>query len=66
MIKAGISINAVTADDWQNAIYPWDLLMMNQRLLKHLPAAREGTPAAMPLSTGRSTSGQARPLVRIR
>ncbi|WP_292424357.1 bifunctional sugar-1-phosphate nucleotidylyltransferase/acetyltransferase [Methanoregula sp.] len=43
MIKAGISINAVTADDWQNAIYPWDLLMMNQRLLKHLPAAREGT-----------------------
>ncbi|MFA5237387.1 MAG: bifunctional sugar-1-phosphate nucleotidylyltransferase/acetyltransferase [Methanoregula sp.] len=43
MIEAGASIQAVTADDWQDAIYPWDLLVMNQRLLKHLPAAREGT-----------------------
>ena len=25
MIEAGIRINAVTADDWQDAIYPWDL-----------------------------------------
>jgi len=43
MIESGASISAVTAEDWQDAIYPWDLLKLNQRLLKHLPAAREGT-----------------------
>jgi glucose-1-phosphate thymidylyltransferase len=42
MIEAGTDINAVTADDWQDAIYPWDLLKLNLRLLRHLPAAREG------------------------
>jgi glucose-1-phosphate thymidylyltransferase len=43
MIEGGIEINAVTADDWQDAIYPWDLIRLNQRLLRHLPATREGT-----------------------
>ncbi|MGB8220413.1 MAG: bifunctional sugar-1-phosphate nucleotidylyltransferase/acetyltransferase [Methanoregula sp.] len=43
MIEAGTRINAVTADDWQDAIYPWDLLKLNLRLLKHLPAERDGT-----------------------
>jgi glucose-1-phosphate thymidylyltransferase len=43
MIESGTIINAITADDWQDAIYPWDLLILNQRLLKHLPVAREGT-----------------------
>ncbi|HVP96565.1 bifunctional sugar-1-phosphate nucleotidylyltransferase/acetyltransferase [Methanoregula sp.] len=43
MIDEGLPINAITADDWQDAIYPWDLLRLNQRLLKHIPAAREGT-----------------------
>jgi UDP-N-acetylglucosamine diphosphorylase/glucosamine-1-phosphate N-acetyltransferase len=43
MIEAGTDINAVTADDWQDAIYPWDLLKLNLRLLRHLPAVREGT-----------------------
>ncbi|MFY9982006.1 MAG: sugar phosphate nucleotidyltransferase, partial [Methanoregula sp.] len=43
MIESGTGISAVTAEDWQDAIYPWDLLKLNQRLLKHLPAAREGT-----------------------
>jgi glucose-1-phosphate thymidylyltransferase len=43
LIESGTSINTVTAEDWQDAIYPWDLLNLNQRLLKHLPASREGT-----------------------
>jgi glucose-1-phosphate thymidylyltransferase len=43
MIEAGTRINAITADDWQDAIYPWDLLKLNLRLLKHLSAERDGT-----------------------
>lgn len=43
MIASGERLQAVVADDWQDAIYPWDLLKMNMRLLKDLPAAREGT-----------------------
>lgn len=42
MIKAGKKIHAVTADDWQDAIYPWDLLKMNSRMLKGLVPSREG------------------------
>jgi len=43
MIGEGVTIKGITADDWQDAIYPWDLLRLNQRLLKHIPATREGT-----------------------
>jgi len=43
MIENGIDVHAVTADDWQDAIYPWDLIRLNQRLLRHMPATREGT-----------------------
>jgi len=43
MIEDGANIRAVRADDWQDAIYPWDLLRLNQRLLRHLPAGREGS-----------------------
>ena len=43
MIKAGEKIQPVPADDWQDAIYTWDLLKMNRRLLTSLPQAREGT-----------------------
>jgi len=43
MIDDGIELNALTATDWQDAIYPWDLIRLNQRLLRHLPSEREGT-----------------------
>jgi glucose-1-phosphate thymidylyltransferase len=52
MIEAGTRINAVTADDWQDAIYPWDLLKLNLRLLKHLPAERDGTSSRHATITG--------------
>ncbi len=42
MIKSGENIQAIVADDWQDAIYPWDLLKMNSRLLKTLSPSREG------------------------
>jgi glucose-1-phosphate thymidylyltransferase len=43
MIAAGVQIRAIPADDWQDAMFAWDLLKMNQRLLKNVPMAREGT-----------------------
>ncbi|HSA38092.1 MAG TPA: sugar phosphate nucleotidyltransferase [Methanoregula sp.] len=43
MIRAGQQIRAVPADDWQDAIFPWDLLKMNRRLLSGLhQVKREG------------------------
>jgi UDP-N-acetylglucosamine diphosphorylase/glucosamine-1-phosphate N-acetyltransferase len=44
MIQAGEQIRAVPADDWQDAIFAWDLLKMNRRLLRGMPQEkREGT-----------------------
>jgi UDP-N-acetylglucosamine diphosphorylase / glucose-1-phosphate thymidylyltransferase / UDP-N-acetylgalactosamine diphosphorylase / glucosamine-1-phosphate N-acetyltransferase / galactosamine-1-phosphate N-acetyltransferase len=61
MIRAGEPIRAVPADDWQDAIFPWDLLKMNRRLLKNLAMAREGTVSRQtiiqgPVSIGRGTT----------
>ena len=43
MLTSGEHLTAVIADDWQDAIYPWDILKMNKHLLKNLPEAREGS-----------------------
>jgi UDP-N-acetylglucosamine diphosphorylase / glucose-1-phosphate thymidylyltransferase / UDP-N-acetylgalactosamine diphosphorylase / glucosamine-1-phosphate N-acetyltransferase / galactosamine-1-phosphate N-acetyltransferase len=43
MIDNGVQIQGIPADDWQDAIFPWDLLKMNRRLLHNLDPAREGT-----------------------
>jgi glucose-1-phosphate thymidylyltransferase len=61
MIVAGEQIRAVPADDWQDAIFAWDLLKMNLRLLKNLPMAREGTTSRQtiiqgPVSIGKGTT----------
>jgi glucose-1-phosphate thymidylyltransferase len=61
MIHAGEQILAVPADDWQDAIFAWDLLKMNQRLLKNLTTAREGTASRQtiiqgPVSIGKGTT----------
>ena len=42
MIHDGIRVQGVPADDWQDAIFAWDLLRMNRRLLHQIPPAREG------------------------
>lgn len=34
MIAAGMHLKAVPAEDWQDAIYPWDLLRLNAALLR--------------------------------
>jgi UDP-N-acetylglucosamine diphosphorylase/glucosamine-1-phosphate N-acetyltransferase len=43
MLTSGDQLKAVIADDWQDAIYPWDILKMNKHLLKDLPEVREGS-----------------------
>jgi glucose-1-phosphate thymidylyltransferase len=61
MIRAGEQIRAVPADDWQDAIFAWDLLKMNRRLLKNIPNAREGTTSRQttiqgPVHVGKGTT----------
>ncbi|MCU0631938.1 MAG: sugar phosphate nucleotidyltransferase [Methanolinea sp.] len=41
-IKSGKKLRAVPADDWQDAIYPWDLLQMNQKLIHSAPPEKAG------------------------
>jgi len=43
LIESGVKIQGIPADDWQDAIFAWDLLKMNRRLMHNLPLAREGT-----------------------
>ncbi|MFA5220662.1 MAG: bifunctional sugar-1-phosphate nucleotidylyltransferase/acetyltransferase [Methanoregula sp.] len=43
MLAEKQSLQAVIADDWQDAIYSWDLLKMNHRLLAGITPGREGT-----------------------
>ncbi len=66
MIDSGPGLYAVTADDWQDAIYPWDLIRLNQRLLRHLPATREGISSRHATIHGQSISGKEQLLGRIR
>ena len=42
MIREGVRIKGIPADDWQDAIFAWDLLKMNRRLLHNLPPMKEG------------------------
>jgi len=35
-------LRAVPADDWQDAVYPWDLLQMNQKLVPSAPPEKAG------------------------
>ena len=43
MIRDGKPVRGVVADDWQDAIFAWDLLKMNRRLMRNITPAREGT-----------------------
>jgi len=43
LIASGVKIQGIPADDWQDAIYPWDLLKMNRRFLQNIPPTCDGT-----------------------
>lgn len=42
LIQRGGTVHAVHAHEWQDAIYPWDLLHMNKRLLNGIAPSRAG------------------------
>jgi NDP-sugar pyrophosphorylase family protein len=42
MLRRGVEIKAVYAKDWQDAIYPWDILKMNNQLLKGITPYKGG------------------------
>ncbi|MCC7566193.1 MAG: NTP transferase domain-containing protein [Methanomicrobiaceae archaeon] len=56
MLESDERIRAIPADDWQDAIYSWDLLKMNGRMLKGIAPQSGGT-----ISSGVTLRG----LVRI-
>lgn len=43
MIESGLRIRAIPADDWQDAVYPWDLLKLNSRMLRGISPEIGGT-----------------------
>jgi UDP-N-acetylglucosamine diphosphorylase/glucosamine-1-phosphate N-acetyltransferase len=43
MITAGVRLKAVDAEDWQDALYPWDLIRMNERLLCGVTPGKNGS-----------------------
>ena len=42
LIRKGMRMKAIMAEDWQDAIYPWDLLKMNGRLLSRITPEKAG------------------------
>lgn len=41
-LESGKKLRAVPADDWQDAVYPWDLLQMNQYLIRSVQPEKAG------------------------
>ena len=58
MLLKGGKIKAIPADDWQDAIYPWDLLTMNRRLIKSVTPRKAGTIGKNAVITGDVKIGQ--------
>jgi NDP-sugar pyrophosphorylase family protein len=52
MIADGTRFKAVMAHEWHDAIYPWDLLTINPRIMRQITPVRGGT-----LSTGVTIKG---------
>ncbi|PKL59831.1 MAG: nucleotidyl transferase [Methanomicrobiales archaeon HGW-Methanomicrobiales-4] len=56
-IASGERITPVYAHEWQDAIYPWDLICMNERLLRDTPPSREGVISGSAIIEGRVSIG---------
>ncbi|PKL64379.1 MAG: nucleotidyl transferase [Methanomicrobiales archaeon HGW-Methanomicrobiales-3] len=52
MIQQGTPVRGVPADDWQDAIFAWDLLKMNRRLLHQVSPGREGVTSRQAIISG--------------
>ncbi|MFH0967524.1 MAG: sugar phosphate nucleotidyltransferase [Methanobacteriota archaeon] len=57
-IAAGERISAVYAHEWQDAIYPWDLIHMNERLLRGTAPSREGVISGSAIIEGQVSIGR--------
>jgi glucose-1-phosphate thymidylyltransferase len=42
LIRKGLRMKAIMAEDWQDAIYPWDLLRLNRSLLSRITPGKAG------------------------
>jgi len=42
MIRQGGHLSAIPADDWQDAVYPWDLLALNMKTLSKIEPEKSG------------------------
>jgi NDP-sugar pyrophosphorylase family protein len=58
MISQGNSIAAICAYDWQDAVYPWDLIHMNEKLLQTVSPIRAGTISASAVIEGMVSIGK--------
>lgn len=61
MIRDGTKIEAVHTAEWFDAVYPWDLLRMNEKVLKKIPSQKSGSISrnaviSGPVSIGPGTS----------
>jgi len=57
-ISRGVRFSAVRAHEWQDAIYPWDLLTMNERLLRQVLPSRKGIISGSALIEGPVSIGK--------
>ncbi len=59
MMAEGTSITAVeTTGTWLNVVYPWDILSLNNAILKKIPASHNGTIESGVSLTGQVTVGK--------
>jgi UDP-N-acetylglucosamine diphosphorylase/glucosamine-1-phosphate N-acetyltransferase len=58
MIRQDTCFKALEAGEWLDAIVPWDLLILNTYLLKHLPSHQEGTISRTMIVKGRVQIGK--------
>ena len=58
LIRMNVRFSAVHAIEWQDAIYPWDLLSMNSRLLKGTVPMKAGEISASAVIEGQVSIGK--------
>jgi glucose-1-phosphate thymidylyltransferase len=42
MIAGGVHLEAVVAEEWHDAVYPWDLLALNRKVLRDISPVKSG------------------------
>lgn len=58
MIQEGARFEVIPAGDWQDAVYPWDLLSMNRKLMEDILPRKAGTIESFTHIKGKVTLGK--------